>query len=88
MPNLEEEVAKLPDKDGWIKLNDFMKFALTTELCKIEFQDRVFQKVDYDEERKKSEAKKDSKARVRFPPLFGIFMRILHICRLKDERNR
>lgn len=65
VPNIEEEAVKLRDKDGWIKMHDFFKFALTTDLCKIEFQDRVFQKVDYDEERKKSEAaKKDSKAKL------------------------
>jgi hypothetical protein len=65
VPNLEEEAVKLRDKDGWIKIHDYMKFAMTTELCKIEFQDRVFHKVDWDEERKKTEAaRKDSKAKV------------------------
>lgn len=53
VPDLEDEVAKLPDKDGWILYTEFMKFAITTELCKIEFQDRVFQKVNYGEEEKK-----------------------------------
>ena len=46
VPNLEEEVAKLQEADGssWIRINDFMKFALTTELCQVNFQDRVFHK--------------------------------------------
>ena len=62
---LEEEVAKLPDKEGWIRLNEYMKYALTTDLCKIEYTDRVFQKVDYgEEEKKKNEAKKESKVKV------------------------
>ena len=58
VPNLEEEVGKIADKDGWIRVNDYMKFALTTELCKIEFQDRVFQKVDYGEESKSKKKEK------------------------------
>ena len=65
VPNLEEEVSKLPDKDGWIRINEFMKFAMPSDLCKIEFHDRVFQKVDYDEEKKKNEAKKESKVKVK-----------------------
>lgn len=66
VPNLEEEVAKMPDKEGWIRLAEYMKFALGTELCKIEFQDRVFSKVDYgaEDEKKKNEGKKESKAKV------------------------
>ena len=66
VPNLEEEVSKLPDKDGWIRINEFMKFAMPSDLCKIEFHDRVFQKVDYDEEKKKNEAKKESKVKVNY----------------------
>ena len=67
VPNLEEEVAKLPDKDGWIRINEFMKFAMPLDLCKIEFHDRVFQKVDYEaeEEKRKKEAKKESKVKVK-----------------------
>ena len=45
VPNLEEEVAKLQeDGSSWIRINDFMKFALTTDLCQVNFQDRVFHK--------------------------------------------
>merc|ERR1712045_937168 len=42
-----------------------MKFAMPLDLCKIEFHDRVFQKVDYDAEEKKAKeaAKKESKAK-------------------------
>ena len=67
VPNLEEEVAKLPDKDGWIRINEFMKFAMPLDICKIEFHDRVFQKVDYEaeEKKRKEEAKKESKAKVK-----------------------
>ena len=61
VPTIEEEAAKLVDKDGWIRINEFMKFALTTELCKIEFQDRVFQKVDYGDEEKKEKKEKRPK---------------------------
>jgi len=61
VPNLEEEVAKLPDKDGWIRINEFMKFAMPLDLCKIEFHDRVFQKVDY-EQKKKKEKKRPKKS--------------------------
>ena len=68
VPDLEDEVAKLPDKDGWILYTEFMKFAITTELCKIEFQDRVFQKVNYGEEEKKKK-----KERVRFIEIKDIF---------------
>jgi len=58
VPNLEEEVAKLPDKEGWITMNDFKKYAIgNSELCKVEFVDRVFQKSDPDEDRKQKEAK-------------------------------
>ena len=58
MPNLEEEVAKIPDKEGWITMNDFKKYAIgNSELCKVEFVDRVFQKSDPDEDRKQKEAK-------------------------------
>ena len=65
VPNLEEEVAKLPDKDGWIRINEFMKFAMPLDLCKIEFHDRVFQKHDYDAEEKKAkqEAKEAAKSK-------------------------
>ena len=67
---MEEEVAKLPDKDGWIRINEFMKFAMPLDLCKIEFHDRVFQKHDYDAEEKaaKKEAKEAAKSKkVNFP---------------------
>ena len=62
---MEEEVAKLPDKDGWIRINEFMKFAMPLDLCKIEFHDRVFQKHDYDAEEKKAkqEAKEAAKSK-------------------------
>ena len=60
MPNLEEEVAKIPDKEGWITMNDYKKYAIeNTELCKIEFVDRVFQKKPkIKEDQKKMEASK------------------------------
>ena len=72
---MEEEVAKLPDKDGWIRINEFMKFAMPLDLCKIEFHDRVFQKVDYDAEEKKAKeaAKKESKAKVKI--LFHFYLK-------------
>ena len=70
---MEEEVAKLPDKDGWIRINEFMKFAMPLDLCKIEFHDRVFQKHDYDAEEKaaKKEAKEAAKSKkVNFSSIF------------------
>ena len=48
VPNIDEEAARLTDKDGWIIRHEFLKFAVTTELLKVEFQDRVFQKVEVD----------------------------------------
>ena len=59
VPNIDEEASKLVDKDGWIIRHDFLKYAMTTELLKVEFTDRVFQKVESDD--KKSTGKKDSK---------------------------
>ena len=42
----------MKDKEGWIKIGDFLKYAVTTDLCKIEFVDRVFHKTDPEEELK------------------------------------
>ena len=33
--NIEEELTKVAGKDGWIKLQEFMRFAYGTELCKV-----------------------------------------------------
>ena len=70
--NLEEELTKLAGKDGWIKLSEFMRFAYGTELCKVEFVDRVFasNKPDEAEESKARAAeaakkKEMSKSKVR-----------------------
>lgn len=65
VPNIEEDVPKLADKEGWIQIHEYMKFAMPTELCKVEFVDRVFQKGGGDDEKKKSEAKKE---KVRLDP--------------------
>jgi len=59
VPNIDEEVARLTDKEGWILRHEFLKFAVTTELLKVEFQDRVFQKVEVDKS-KEDRSKKDS----------------------------
>jgi len=65
VPNIDEEAARLTDKDGWIIRHEFLKFAVTTELLKVEFQDRVFQKVEVDKtEQSGSRAKKDSKSKL------------------------
>ena len=56
-PNIEEEATKLKDKEGWIKIGDFLKYAVTTDLCKIEFVDRVFHKTDPEEELKNKAAR-------------------------------
>ena len=48
-------------KDGWIQRHDFLRFACTTELLKVEFQDRVFQKVQVDDKKDDRGSKKDSK---------------------------
>ena len=62
-----DEVSGLADKEGWIKIIDFLKFATDTELCKIEFQDRVFSKSNFGhDEEKKKEGKKEPKLKV-FP---------------------
>ena len=53
VPNLEKEVAKLPDKDGWILFNDFMKLAVNTDLCKIDHVERASGEVDLEAEKKK-----------------------------------
>ncbi|TRY70065.1 hypothetical protein TCAL_15024 [Tigriopus californicus] len=66
LPNLEEDIAKLAGKDGLITLSEFKKFTMPTDLCKIEFHDRVFQKVEYDKAENTAtgpSAKKDSKAK-------------------------
>lgn len=60
VPNIEEEAADLA-KDGWIQRHDFLRFACTTELLKVEFQDRVFQKVQVDDKKDDRGSKKDSK---------------------------
>ena len=78
MPNIEEDVPKLADKEGWIQIHEYMKFAMPTELCKVEFVDRVFQKGGGDDEKKKSEAKKE-KVRVMFLT-FLIFLRLVFLC--------
>lgn len=64
MPNLEEEVAKLPDKEGWIQKHEFMKFAMTTELCKVEFVDRVFQKSDVEDDHSKKKEKREGRLKL------------------------
>ena len=76
---MEEEVAKLPDKDGWIRINEFMKFAMPLDSCKIEFHDRVFQKHDYDAEEKaaKKEAKEAAKSKKVNFPAFSIIYFVL-----------
>ena len=61
---MEKKVAKLPDKDGWIRINEFLKFALATDLCKVEFHDKVFAgELDdaADDKKTKTDAKKESK---------------------------
>ena len=40
--NIEEEALNIADKDGWITRNEFIKFALETELCKVQTTDSVF----------------------------------------------
>ena len=35
--NLHEEVRKLSGKDGWITVNEFIKFSQPTDLCKSDF---------------------------------------------------
>jgi len=69
-----DEVSGLADKEGWIKIIDFLKFATDTELCKIEFQDRVFSKSNFGhDEEKKKEGKKEPKLKV-FPFfILGLF---------------
>ena len=37
MTNLHEEVRKLSGKDGWITVNEFIKFSQPTDLCKRDF---------------------------------------------------
>ena len=59
VPNFEENVAKLQDKEGWITMSNYKKYAVeNTELCKNEFIDRIFlkPKVKEDQYQKKIEA--------------------------------
>ena len=42
MTTIEEDVLHIADKEGWITRNEFIKYAMDTELCKTEIQDRVF----------------------------------------------
>ena len=64
VPNLEEEAVKLAGKDGWIRFNEFLKFAQPTELCKIEFVDRVFHKTDKDKEDEEKNARDERRRKV------------------------
>ncbi|XP_040580016.1 calcineurin subunit B type 1 [Lepeophtheirus salmonis] len=57
---LKEEVEKSADGNGELKLPEFMKAAYMTELCRIEFVDRVFHKADIEDLRPKKD-KKESK---------------------------
>jgi hypothetical protein len=70
VPNLEKEVAKLPDKDGWILFNDFMKLAVTTDLCKIDHVERASGEVDLEAEKKKVKhvSKKKPQVKIRLDP--------------------
>lgn len=68
-PNIEEEAAKLKDKDGWIKIGDFLKYAVTTELCKIEFVDRVFHKTDPEEELKNKASREGASKKGKVSPV-------------------
>jgi len=70
VPNLEKEVAKLPDKDGWILFNDFMKLAVTTDLCKIDHVERASGEVDLEAEKKKVKnvSKKKPQGKIRLDP--------------------
>jgi hypothetical protein len=60
-------VQNIADKDGWITRNEFIKYAMDTELCKTEVQDRVFSQPVWassdNEPKKKSKdaPKKDSR---------------------------
>ena len=40
--NLEEKLTELAGKDGWIKVNEFMRFAYGTELCKVLYIDIIY----------------------------------------------
>ncbi len=55
--NLEEEAAKLVDAAGLMRIGDFLKYACSTDLMKVEFVDRVFSKVDFDNASKNSSQK-------------------------------
>ena len=69
VPNFEEDVAKLQDEAGWISMNDYKKYAIeNTELCKVEFVDRVFQKktkVKEDQKKMKADQKKMKASKVK-----------------------
>ena len=49
---------KLAGRDGWIRFGEFMKFAQNTDLCKIEYHDRVFHKTEAEPEAEKKKREK------------------------------
>lgn len=44
IPDIEDEISKICDKNGEIDFKEFMKFAMNTDLCMVEFHDKVFHK--------------------------------------------
>jgi Ca2+-binding EF-hand superfamily protein len=63
---IEDDVINIRDKEGWITRNEFIKYAMDTDLCKTEIQDRVFSQPVWasdSEPKKKSKdaSKKDSR---------------------------
>jgi hypothetical protein len=70
--NLEEEVAKIKDREGWIKIGDFLKYAITTDLCKVEFVDRVFHRTDPEEELRNKTLKEGASRRGRVILTFNL----------------
>ncbi len=64
VPNIEEEAKKIAGRDGLINYAEFRKFATPTELCKVEFHDRVFNKQPDDKEKAKKEKGKGNKVSI------------------------
>ena len=67
---IEDDVINIRDKEGWITRNEFIKYAMDTDLCKTEIQDRVFSQPvwsnsDSEPKKKSKDASKKDTRKVR-----------------------
>ena len=83
---IEDDVINIRDKEGWITRNEFIKYAMDTDLCKTEIQDRVFSQPvwsnsDSEPKKKSKDASKKDTRKVRKAFKNTHFVNISH-CRI------